>query len=188
MTSFLIAKIFVETPRFLVSKQRFKKARMILEYISSFNLREEFKFHLNEEIQAYNNQMTRIIFTKNNEGNQINNSTENILKSETLDQQLQNKNKMIVKTRYNILDLFKYKSIRYYAILQFLQWFMRYFVYYTITFSIEQYGNSINFNFSILGFAEVVAAFITSKVPLEALLSLPQSALSPFLFAQQSTC
>lgn len=66
-----------------------------------------------------------------------------------------------------MIDLFRYKSLRYYTLLQFLQWFMRFFVYYTITFSIEQYGTSINFNFSILGFAEVLAAFVTMPMKIK---------------------
>ena len=46
INSFLLYKFIDETPRYLVSKERYKEARQILDKISIFNKRPSFKFRL----------------------------------------------------------------------------------------------------------------------------------------------
>jgi len=43
-------KYFIESPRFLVANCKFKQARSIFRYISVFNNRPAFEFHLFQEI------------------------------------------------------------------------------------------------------------------------------------------
>lgn len=52
---------FVESPRYLVGKARYKEARKVFKYISVFNLRPAFEFHLLEEMENYNSRTTKII-------------------------------------------------------------------------------------------------------------------------------
>lgn len=42
-------------------------------------------------------------------------------------------------------------------------WFMRFFIYYTITFSIENLSNDISINIRFLGLAEILAALLSGN-------------------------
>mmetsp|Transcript_9819 Transcript_9819/g.870 ORF Transcript_9819/g.870 Transcript_9819/m.870 type:complete len:80 (+) Transcript_9819:351-590(+) len=54
LSIFLVKNYFIESPRYLVSKGRYKEARSVFKFISVFNLRPAFEFHLLEEMDTYN--------------------------------------------------------------------------------------------------------------------------------------
>ena len=46
-------------------------------------------------------------------------------------------------------------------------WFMRFFVYYGINFSLESLGNNLEFVILMLAIAEILASLISGKIKLK---------------------
>lgn len=54
-----------ESPRFLMSKHNYSKAKDVLDKMATYNLRPSFKFNLQDEIDYFNNNTTKFKKSKN---------------------------------------------------------------------------------------------------------------------------
>lgn len=62
----------------------------------------------------------------------------------------------------NYISFCTNKQVAFTTINMIYCWFLRYFVYYSITFSINKMGNSLNTSFFLLAISEVLAAALSS--------------------------
>ncbi|EGR27677.1 major facilitator superfamily protein, putative [Ichthyophthirius multifiliis] len=147
---------FCESPRYYVSKGQYQQAREIFRHISEVNSRPPYQFHFMEELNNYNKVVTKITNFKSPKNNNL--QRQNVsFQNQTINQQKQQSTTM--------LDLFKKKHLIIITLTMSFYWFFRYFTYYCILFSIEQFGNSIKTNYLLLAFIEVFAALIS--IPLK---------------------
>ncbi|EGR31611.1 major facilitator superfamily protein, putative [Ichthyophthirius multifiliis] len=141
---------FCESPRYLVSKKKYYEARQVFRHISEVNNRPAFQFHFFEEIDDYNEVATRV-YKKG----------ESITKKELIRVKTKERLDINLGRQTNIFDLFKTKQLAIKTLIMCYCWFVRYFVYYCILFSLERLGTQLNQNFLLLAIIEVIASLLT---------------------------
>lgn len=57
-------QFLVESPRYLISRNKFDEARYIFKYISVYNLRPPFEYNLLQEMDKFNGIMSRRKYKK----------------------------------------------------------------------------------------------------------------------------
>ena len=109
----------VESPRYLVSKNRFEEANEIFKHISTYNNRPPYEFHLLQEMDNFSAITTQIRDVKE--------KPENIRIEKEIRKKEEESTFGIFSNRIHVFTTVK----MLYA------WFMRFFIYYSITLSTE---------------------------------------------------
>lgn len=117
---------FVESPRWLNSQGNFDECRKVLRFVSIYNRRKPFEFNFSEEMDKYNSKALRMFVPSENEANNII-SSPNPPKA----------------TKSSYFDLCRHRKLTKITGILMLSWFLRYFTYYGIQFSIETFGTSL---------------------------------------------
>ena len=125
----------VETPRYLLSKKKFKEARIILNSIALYNRRPNFNYLLEGEVD-YEGMNSQIL-----------------MQSEC--------DPFLTKKSYNYLDMARYPSLRRITLFLFLLWFFRYFTYFGFIFSLASFGDELHQNFLLTAIGEFLACILS---------------------------
>lgn len=128
----------MESPRYLLTKNKFKEAREILCYIAKYNDRPDFEFHLYEEMDEFNAKAT-LVRKKIEE---------------------EKSSKPNFKLFHGYLDLFRNKNYRGLVLIMCYIWFFQYYMYYGIQFSLTDLGVEAHLNLIFIAFAEMIAALV----------------------------
>eukprot|EP01016_Furgasonia_blochmanni_P028223 TRINITY_DN2965_c0_g3_i3.p1 TRINITY_DN2965_c0_g3~~TRINITY_DN2965_c0_g3_i3.p1 ORF type:complete len:633 (-),score=34.63 TRINITY_DN2965_c0_g3_i3:160-1950(-) len=151
MVSFIYTyKFLPETPRYLVSKNRFVDAKKALSNISFFNRRPRFEWRLEGEIMEYNKRFFRFY--------DVHHTTR-----EEEDHELNLKR----TANYGYMDLFKFPSLRGITFIMSFLWFIRCFVYFGLAFSLESLGAEMHVNMMFLGLSETIACLLSAPIKLK---------------------
>eukprot|EP01016_Furgasonia_blochmanni_P009277 TRINITY_DN1383_c0_g1_i15.p1 TRINITY_DN1383_c0_g1~~TRINITY_DN1383_c0_g1_i15.p1 ORF type:complete len:392 (-),score=26.03 TRINITY_DN1383_c0_g1_i15:97-1272(-) len=149
----LIKKYLYETPRYLTSKKRFMEARLILNNIALFNGKITFKSKLEGEgdlTEGILNAAGRALVAGPLKGN-FEDSFAHLKREDVT---------------YNYLTLFKYDSLKNVTIYLMYVWFLRYYAYFCITFSLASFGSEIHQNVIITSLFEFFACILTAPIKL----------------------
>lgn len=119
--------------------------RKVLRFVSTYNHRVPFDFNFVDEMERYNMSAIQL---------KISDHHKSKLMTSTI--QLQNLNK-----GSSYLDLFRHWKLAKITLILMISWFLRYFAYYGIQFSIETFGGSISYTLIFVSVAEVLAALIS---------------------------
>jgi hypothetical protein len=65
--------------------------------------------------------------------------------------------------KYSYLELFRNAKLSKITVVLMVSWFLRYFTYYGIQFSLAMFGTGLNSSLFFVSLAEVLAAFTSSK-------------------------
>jgi len=130
-----------ETPRWLISKHQYAKAREILNKICHVNNRPEFKARLIGEIEEVSANVTTIFPPR-----------------ETKDQS--------ADTNIGYLDLFTRPALRKTTLLLLYVWFFRNVTYYGLNYSLPVLGTALYRNFTFAAVSEAIASIIAVKIML----------------------
>lgn len=146
ISTILAGCFLVESPRYLLTKNRFKEAREILCKIAVFNQRPAFEFHLYEEMNEFNEKVTVSVRKK---------------------KKLVEKIKMNFKLFHGYWDLLSNKDYRGVVLVMCYVWFFQYYMYYGIQFSLTDLGVEAHFNLLFIALGEMIAALVTGFFLLE---------------------
>lgn len=141
LISTILAGIFlVESPRYLLTKNRFKEARDILCKIATYNNRPAFEFHLYEEMGEFNEKVTISVKKKHKISEKIASN---------------------FKLFHGYWDLLSNKNYRGLVLVMCYVWFFQYYMYYGIQFSLTDMGVEAHLNLFVIAVGEMIAALIT---------------------------
>lgn len=136
---FILAyRVTLETPKFMVSQNRYFEARVILNQIAQYNKRPQFTYRLEGEMEEYQ-QTNKYSEPKPIERDYVRIQSEN----------------------YGYIDLFRYGSLRTLTFCLLFLWFFKYFTYFGLAFSLPGFGGEIHENFLLTAVAELVACFMS---------------------------
>ena len=130
----------METPKFLVSQNKYIEARIILNHIALYNKRPQFTYRLEGEMEEYRHS-NKYGDPKPIERDYVRIQSEN----------------------YGYIDLFRYSSLRFLTLILLFLWFFKYFTYFGLAFSLPGFGGEIHENFLLTAVAELVACFMSGK-------------------------
>ena len=133
-------KLILETPKFLISQNKYVEARIVLNQIALYNKRPQFTYRLEGEMEEFQ-QQNKYSEPKPIERDFVRIQSEN----------------------YGYIDLFRYGSLRGLTICLLCLWFFRYFTYFGLAFSLPGFGGEIHENFLLTAVAELVACFMSGK-------------------------
>ncbi|KRX06567.1 Major facilitator superfamily domain, general substrate transporter [Pseudocohnilembus persalinus] len=149
VTYYFSQKILLETPRFLVSKQKYQEARDVLSQISQINKRPRFEYKIEGE-QEEQDLAQKLLEKDHNEEQQ-----QDIITPEKQ------------SINYTFIDLFRYKSIRNITISMLFLWIFRYITYFGQSFSLSSLGAEMHSNMIRIGISETVACLIAGPIKLK---------------------
>ena len=132
-----------ESPRYLLTKNRFKEAREILCKIAKDNDRPAFEFHLYEEMDEFNEKATVSVKKKTKE---VTTSKKNF------------------KLFHGYCDLLCNKNYRGLVMIMCYIWFFQYYMYYGIQFSLSDMGVEAHFNLIFIALGEMIAALVGGNI------------------------
>ena len=137
----LMYKKVLETPKFLITQNKYVEARIVLNQIALYNLRPQFTYRLEGEMEEYQ-QSSKYSEPKPIERDYVRIQSEN----------------------YGYIDLFRYASLRTLTICLLFLWFFKYFTYFGLAFSLPGFGGEIHENFLLTAVAELVACFMSGNI------------------------
>lgn len=137
VSTILVFLFTVESPRYLLAKRKFDDAKKILNRIAVTNDRPPFEFRLYEEMDNVSNRT-------------------NLLEKKDKDDGLLEKKRF--KFFHGYMDLFRNKKYRWIAIMTCYLWFLQYYIYYGIQFSLSDLGVEAHLNLIFIAFGEMIAA------------------------------
>jgi len=129
-----------ETPRWLVSRKQFVKAREVINKICVVNRRPKFRSRLIGEMDEESSKATTIFPSKNNQRDSTPPKT------------------------LGYLDLITHPNLRRETLLLLYVWFFRNIAYYGLNFSLPVLGTAVYTNFTIAAIAEVFSNLIAAPI------------------------
>lgn len=153
---YLTHKHIHETPRYLLSKNRFLDAKNILNQIALYNRKPQFNYKLEGEEEEEEDYAASGLGKSGalNLTGKLTNEGEN--KEYT---QLQE-----TSENYGYIDLLRYPSLRYTTICMIFLWIFKYFTYYGLAFSLPSMGEELHQNFLLTAVAEIVACLMSGEL------------------------
>lgn len=134
----LLIRLILETPKFLISQNKYLEARIILNHIALYNKRPQFTYRLEGELEEFR-QIGKYSDPTPIEKDYVRIQSEN----------------------YGYIDLFRYGSLRVLTLILLFLWFFKYFTYFGLAFSLPGFGGEIHENFLLTAVAELVACFMS---------------------------
>ena len=141
ITTIFAAYFLVESPRYLLTKNKFKEAREILCHIAKYNDRPAFEFHLYEEMNEFNEKATT--FKK---------KVKEVRQSH-----------LDFKLFHGYWDLLSNRNYRGLVLIMCYIWFFQYYMYYGIQFSLTDMGVEAHLNLIFIALGEMIAALVTGS-------------------------
>ena len=138
VSTILVVLFTVESPRYLLTKRKFDEAKKILNRIAVTNGRPPFEFRLYEEMDN------------------VSNRTNLLVKKDKDDDGFREKGKF--KFFHGYMDLMRNKKYRWIAIMTCYLWFLQYYIYYGIQFSLSDLGVEAHLNLIFIALGEMLAA------------------------------
>ncbi|CAD8099970.1 unnamed protein product [Paramecium primaurelia] len=127
---------FVESPRWLISKQQYDECRRVFRFMSIFNKRRPFEFNFMEELDKFNSRCVKVASMK---------------KVETQIKLTQQSNQ-----NAGYWELFKRSKLLIQTLILVQMWFLRYFTYYGLQFSVSTFGISMTTTLRMLALVELM--------------------------------
>lgn len=155
LLGWLAVLIFMdETPRYQAMRKRYEDAKKVLKRICRTNQRPPFMFRLAGEMEQDNAKFFVI-----NEDANVSVGGTSFLETSAISM------KSMKDMKKDRLGLFKSKKYRLQTFIMFFIWGVRFFVYFGIQFTIDQFGESdIYLNFTFMGIAELMALAISAPI------------------------
>lgn len=138
---------FVESPRWLASQQRYSECRKVFKFMSIFNRRRPFEFNFMEEIERFNNQCAQM--------------------RSSLNPDKYHNHKEAIKASYSYWSILSQSKLLRITLILIWMWFLRYFTYYGLQFSVSKFGLSVTDAIRILAAVELLTGMSSRKLLIE---------------------